>query len=221
MQVNITKTVERNSFWLSLLIHLLLLLVWSLAFFPPSTPPQPKPKLEQTNSQEIPSYIYQEPKPVTETKAQQAQKDLPQSQNALEKGLTSTKPQMANEVKVNPSPARQAQRQLPRSSKMSQAVHLIGDQNIDNKLVKILGIAITQHLAYPKIAQDFDLRGMVGVGFTLSPDGSVTDVELVRSSSTDVLDEAALSAIKAISPVHDAGLYVNKPEHIVFGIIFD
>ncbi len=105
-------------------------------------------------------------------------------------------------------------------SRKTEPVHLIGDKNVAAPLLVLLGKALTARLVYPKIAIDFNVRGLVLVGFVLHPDGTISDSQLVRSSGAGVLDNEAMRALNAISPVPDVSPYLNEPRFLVIGILF-
>jgi TonB family protein len=100
-------------------------------------------------------------------------------------------------------------------------VQLVGDKKIDKPLLTLLGKALTKHLVYPKSALDLNVKGTSIIGFLLYPDGRVSDVQLLRTSRAEVLDNAALAAANAISPVNHVGPYLAKPKFMVIGIIFE
>ena len=54
-----------------------------------------------------------------------------------------------------------------------------------------------QEPAYPERARRAGAEGVVGVRIALAPDGSVRQVELMQSSGSRLLDEAALTAARA------------------------
>jgi len=64
------------------------------------------------------------------------------------------------------------------------------------------------------------LRGKSEVGFTIHPNGEVTDVSLLTSSGSSVLDDSAVATLKAISPVKDVDRYLKEDQYIVVGIIY-
>lgn len=108
------------------------------------------------------------------------------------------------------------------STKVTEAINLVGDKKVVPKpLIILLGKALAKHLVYPKIAVDFKLRGMSFVGFVLHPDGTLSNVQLIQSSKAGVLDDEAIAAVSAISPVKNVNEYVDKPKKLVVGIIFD
>jgi periplasmic protein TonB len=214
---------KKHTLFLSLLIHLLLLasalIVW-----------QPALNLEKPPSMYVPSYTAQEPPaPNTPAPALEKAEQKPQPEKPVKK----TDPLAAQEkiVKADPtaiplSKSMQVQRatntKTNTSAKVTDAIHLIGDKNtVPQPLIKILGRALSAKLVYPKIAIDFRLRGTAYVGFMLHPDGTVTDVEVVKSSQAGVLDNEAAAAVRAISPLKGVSEYVEKTKPMVVGIIFN
>lgn len=201
---NLTNKFERYSLWIALIIHLLLLLFFSVQFAPVvKIPIQP--------IQYVPSYFYDEENKSLSVTQHSTTKNIPVSKNGIKKPATSN-----NNVQSDSITQSQSQ-----SQENTQAVHLVGKTKLDKPLIAILGKAITAHMDYPKIAMDFNLKGTSYVRFILHPDGRVTNVELIKSSTADLLDDAALAAINAISPVSNVSQYVTKPEVVVFGIIFN
>ncbi|TAK74860.1 MAG: energy transducer TonB [Gammaproteobacteria bacterium] len=206
MQRKITQTIQRHGIWLALLCHLLLLSSFSLIWLPVHPmEDEKKPALD------INSYVYHEKTAAPPAVQQQAAKKTPPPEK---EGME--KP-MANNTSASKA---SNQANVVKISRNENPVHLIGDKNVNKPLLVLLGKALSAHLAYPRVAVDFNLRGVVLVGFTVYPDGHLTDVQLVKSSSASVLDNAALSAVHAMSPVKNVSSYLNQPRFLVVGIIF-
>jgi TonB family protein len=107
------------------------------------------------------------------------------------------------------------------SRPQEEAVHLIGDKHTPAKpLMKLIGKALTAHLIYPSIAKDFNVKGSVLVGFLLHPNGEVTEAQLIHSSGAQVLDQAALTGVKTMSPINNVSPYVKQPRFLIIGILF-
>lgn len=200
----------RKLFILSALCHLLLMLSftasWQLSLR--LNPKEPAPNLV------IPSYVVNEEKPIAPksfTPPATPQKALPTSPNGIEKPA----PKVTREM-LNPN----SYQLMKSTASQKRGIHLIGEKTVDKSLLKLLGEAINDHLYYPKAALDFNVRGVALVGYTVAPDGRVTDIQLVKSSGANVLDQAALSAVNHISPVKGAGEFLKQPRFIVVGIIF-
>ncbi|HEX2573520.1 MAG TPA: energy transducer TonB [Polyangia bacterium] len=59
---------------------------------------------------------------------------------------------------------------------------------------------IRSHRRYPELARRRGIEGKVEVSFRILPDGQVTEL-MVRRSADPMLDEAALAAVRAASPL--------------------
>ncbi len=210
--------LKRHYFAGSLLLHLLLLLSLTVSWV--ATPPP----MQQTPNAVISSYTYQPPV----SSAANASQNNSQKNELIDKAsngpaikMTSQQQQQryANQLKqIRFEKNIQA---VPVSDvKEKEPLRLIGDSKIVKPLAKILGRALSKNLSYPKIAVDFNIRGIVYIGFALHPDGRVTDVQIVKSSGAGVLDAAALTAVNAISPVKEVDSYIKEAEFLVVGIIF-
>lgn len=214
--------IQRQCFWAALLIHFLLLFGTSV-YWVTQMQPQPRPSL--TIPSAVPSYVYKQPNvPSTTVKSQ-----LPSpTSNDAELPKQSVLPPSQQESVANNQPVSThstAVRKVKEFNVMDLAskedpVHLIGDKDVNVPLLTLLGKALTAKLIYPKIAVDFRVRGLVLVGFTIHPDGHITNEQLVRSSGAGVLDEEAMRALHAIAPVPNVAEYVTEPKFMVVGILF-
>ncbi len=77
-------------------------------------------------------------------------------------------------------------------------------------------------LHYPPAARRRGLSGTVQLELTIRPDGAIDAVELFRSSSHAVLDEAALEAVRTLGrrplPAHAAGRSLRVRLPVVFAL---
>ena len=202
----IAKVLLQYSVLLSLLFHLLLLISFSMVLTL-----QPLPELhEKTPQLYVPSYVYRQPSdsPLIQQNNSKAVSQ-PIAEDGIEKSIT---PQTKTAASNQPN--------ATVSSKNSEPIYLVGETSVIKPLIKLLGKALSAHLVYPKIAVDFKVKGNVSIGFVLHPDGSVTDIRLVKSSRAALLDEAALAAVRAMSPIKDVNLYLKEPKFLVVGVIF-
>lgn len=209
MQRKTSQALQKYSFWIALLCHLLLFSAFTLGYL------FTQPMFEKSPELYIPSYVY---RGVQKEVPQQpvSQLDQPSPKNMLTSKNGIEKP-----VVINPRAARSYSKPIDiTSSKDSEPVHLVGEKKIVKPLLKILGKAFTAHLSYPKMAVDFNVHGTALVGFVIHPDGNITDVQLVKSSSAAVLDNAALAAVSQSSPVLNVNPYLNQPTFLVVGVIF-
>lgn len=225
-----SEIIQKHCLWLSLLIHFMLVGTYVVKFagpLQPLTPHEPMPSY-------VPSYVEQgqadapavapqiakqpEPKKVVEKKPVEVAK------NGIEKPVAKKTTPPATPVhaksgsrSVNTAPQKVTEAIV---NDNHEPMHLIGESKIIKPLVKILAKALGEHLTYPKIAQDFNLRGTVLVGFVLHPQGYVTETKIVKSSGAGVLDDAAREAVNGMSPVAGVGGILDKSEYLVVGIIF-
>jgi protein TonB len=75
------------------------------------------------------------------------------------------------------------------------------DPNILRDFVRTIKRRIEESKSYPQLARDARLEGRVVVRFTIMQDGQLAErPRLVTSSGADVLDNAAIEAIKRATP---------------------
>lgn len=219
----VSRMIQRSSFFLALLAHFFLFSGISFVWVTPTKLFQFEKK--DTPALDIPAYLYQPPPAAPVSAPVLTPAPLPQKIVPI-----ISKPQPASKIGLEKSVIlpqhplkslnfKQAIALSP--SKYTEPVHLIGDKKIAKPLLVLLGKALTRHLIYPKSALDFNVKGTAVIGFLLDPSGQVTRVQLLQSSRADVLDQAAMSAAQAISPVHSASAYINNPRYMVIGIIFE
>jgi TonB family protein len=234
MQRRLIKILQKHSIETSLLIHLLFFLSVSLLLLYSPIP-------ENKASQAIPSYLYREnEKPpqydeegghkkvneAEEAKSPQESSSLMESKETETKPTTQS-PSASAEVPTEKMIKNQVNEMEQKKqfmvmdiSRDAQPVHLVGDKNVHKPRLILLGKALANHLSYPKAAIDFDIRGIVLVGFLLSPDGEINYTQVVRSSGAGILDEEALVAVKAMSPVKKVESYLKESQFLIVGVIF-
>ena len=196
------RFLQKNAFWLGLafLLHFLLFLSMSAHFTFPKEE-EKKPSLY------ISSYTYVEPTPPILSSPLIKNNEILQKEG-IQHAASST---------FSPSTP---QNKMKAKDKSTEDIHLIGDKKTDAPLIKLLGKALTAHLLYPKAARDFYIRGTVYVRFMIHPDGEITDIQLLQSSGASVLDDAAMSGIRAMSPIQNVSHYLSVAKYLVVGVIF-
>lgn len=112
-----------------------------------------------------------------ETTEENATNESP-AENELEKntGPIEEKPASGNEAEV----AKEEEEVLPAGTRLNSDLK----QSPGNK-----------QPVYPQIARQKGWEGTVGLTYNISPDGSVSDIEITRSSGFDVLDQEAVHAV--------------------------
>ncbi len=102
--------------------------------------------------------------------------------------------------------------QIKRSTSASQQQHSI---------LELLHSSISNYKEYPYLARRQRREGVATVGFVLHPDGTIKKTHLVTSSSTGMLDRAALSAVKRIEPFKPAQNYLDQAEEFKIDVVFN
>ena len=74
---------------------------------------------------------------------------------------------------------------------------------------------IGENLKYPVIAQENGIQGKVICQFTINKDGSLVDIEVVRSAGDASLDKEAMRVIKSM-PKWKPGKQRNQPVRVKF-----
>ncbi|MDR1362501.1 MAG: TonB family protein [Spirochaetaceae bacterium] len=77
---------------------------------------------------------------------------------------------------------------------------------------------IRSRLVYPAQARRTGLDGVVEVLFTLNVDGGVVDISIKKSAGAEILDEAAIAAIKSAAPFRAPPVSVKLLVPVVFNL---
>jgi TonB family protein len=93
-------------------------------------------------------------------------------------------------------------------------------KNNTDQLLALLHTAIENAQFYPDSAQQMEREGSASVEFILHINGSITDLNLLHSSGTSSLDEAALEAVKKAAPFQHVEKYLRVPEKFNIDIVF-
>lgn len=89
-----------------------------------------------------------------------------------------------------------------------------------NELVVLLYRTISAHKAYPSAALSLGQEGTVDVAFSIHPDGRLDQVSVLKSSGYDDLDQAAICAVKAASPIAGVSKYLHQTRQVAVPIRF-
>ena len=84
----------------------------------------------------------------------------------------------------------------------------------DDQILAQIRALIEAAKRYPLMAQRRGLEGTASVSFQIQADGSIQTLKIIRSSGSDILDEAALQTIKQAAP------FPAYPDPIQIGIRF-
>ena len=76
---------------------------------------------------------------------------------------------------------------------------------------------LSENVKYPVIAQENGIQGRVICQFTINKDGSIVDVEVVRSGGDPSLDKEAVRVIKSM-PKWNPGKQRGKPVRVKYTV---
>lgn len=91
---------------------------------------------------------------------------------------------------------------------------------IHQELLNILHQKISEQQIYPDAALALKQTGSVTIGLRLQPNGIVKNVVILKSSGIPSLDDAALRATQAISPLEHIDSYIKNDESFRVDIVF-
>lgn len=102
-----------------------------------------------------------------------------------------------------------------------EPILMIGDENTPaDPLIKLLGRSLSAHFSYPEMEGRMGIKGRVMIRMTLHPEGTFSDVVLVKSSDNDNLDAAALYAVNTAPRVVGADNFMSRPKRFLVGFVF-
>ncbi len=225
-----TNRSASNSFWLSVLLHLLLL--FSFIFYIRLHPVEKKQPTLFT-----PAYVYKGaitptsmvsqtvPRTQTETATRTTKAPIPENKaTPLKRAVPAKKDGVGlREIMASSYRILQANQfeAVHAMVKNSEPIYMVGDTSSEaDPLIVLLGRALSKHFRYPDMAGKFGIAGRVLVRLTVHPEGDITDVIMVESSDNHDLDSAALYAVNAAPIIKGADKYINKPKTVVIGFIF-
>jgi TonB family protein len=87
-------------------------------------------------------------------------------------------------------------------------------------LLGLLHQSVQKHLQYPESAQELGREGRATIAFTLFRDGHVEHVVVSKSSGTELLDSAAISAVLSAAPFVEIAQHVRKAGEYRVDVIF-
>jgi len=89
-----------------------------------------------------------------------------------------------------------------------------------NSVLQQLHNAIAKAQRYPENAYQLNQHGTTKIEFILHPNGTMSQIALIKESGYSLLDEAALRSVKAIQPFYMSGNHLIKSERFSVSIEF-
>jgi protein TonB len=74
---------------------------------------------------------------------------------------------------------------------------------------------------YPAAARRRSLTGTVQLDIVIRPDGTIASVQIAQSSAHEVLDEAAVEAVRGLDPLPFPSHLAPRPLRARLPIVFD
>lgn len=99
-----------------------------------------------------------------------------------------------------------------------------GDFGTAEDYFEMVRLKIEQFKRYPVSAQNRHIEGRITVEFAIDPDGTVSSIEISKSSRHKILDDAAVEAIRKASPFPAPPTYIftrNQPVRLVLAVVFE
>jgi len=76
----------------------------------------------------------------------------------------------------------------------------MGDYLTPRSYLEMVRFKIERHKTYPQLARNRHIEGSVTVQFIITPEGTVREISVARSSNREALDNAAIKAVKNAAP---------------------
>ncbi|GMB96824.1 hypothetical protein NHP22001_14130 [Helicobacter sp. NHP22-001] len=153
----------------------------------PKPKPEPKPEPKPTPKPEPKP----EPTPKPEPKPEPTPKPEPKPE-----------PKKEEQTKAKDLDKKQEPKKPQESNKTSQGAKtssMAYNQGVSDAFLMKIQMAISSKNRYPRMAMIREIEGEVLVEFVLNTNGSTTDIKISKSSGSDILDHAALQAVKEAS----------------------
>ncbi|GHQ07979.1 hypothetical protein VN0274_06530 [Helicobacter pylori] len=184
----------------------------------PKEEPKEKPKKEEPKKEEPKKEVSKpkpkpkpKPEPKPDPKVEEVKKEEPKEEPKKEEAKEEAKEKSAPKQVTTKDIVKEKDKQ-EESNKTSEGATSEAqayNPGVSNEFLMKIQTAISSKNRYPKMAQIRGIEGEVLVSFVINPDGSVTDIKVVKSNTTDILNHAALDAIK------NAAHLFPKPEETV------
>lgn len=96
------------------------------------------------------------------------------------------------------------------------------DYESSNSYLQMVRLRIERHKSYPETAKNRQIEGEVTITFTITPEGDVGSVEVVKTSGHRALDVAALRAVQDAAPFPKPPRRIFRGHvHVNLSIVFE
>ncbi|WP_120944272.1 energy transducer TonB [Helicobacter labacensis] len=172
---------------------------------PPQEKPKEKPKEEPKTHHNVHHKIQHKPKPEPKPKPKPKPEPKPTPKpepKPKPEVKPEPKPEPAKPAKEEankpsePTPKQQKREESNQKSEGAQASAQAYNPGVSNEFLMKIQMAISSKNRYPRMAMVRGIEGEVLVEFTLNADGSTTDIRVAKSSGSEILNRAAVQAVK-------------------------
>ncbi len=225
MRMAMQNKIYKHSFWLVLLLHILILLCIStkIVFW---SEENENPYVPKRVPRYVPSYFYTGTVNPVSASAQQKSSTTPIEKTVDQSKLGINKSQAAKQPSIL-TMSRNAIRAdfinaALSSSKAEEPILLVGDDSeTADPLIKLLGKSLSAHFNYPRMEGTFGIRGRVYIRLTLHPEGYYSDIQIVKPSENENFNRAALYAVNSAPRVVGINQLLKTPKRFLIGFIFE
>lgn len=92
--------------------------------------------------------------------------------------------------------------------------------NQNDEFLQLLHHKIALQQNYPLSALENNQSGTVRIGFIIHPNGQMEKIVILNSSQIESIDQAAINAVKMISPIREAQHYLQKSQFLTVNVEF-
>jgi len=107
------------------------------------------------------------------------------------------------------------------SAKNKMQSHATSKGEQTKGLLALLHNAIQKQQQYPDSAMEMGREGRTTVAFKLFQDGHITQVAVSKSSGTQILDSAAITAVTQAAPFAGVAQYISEPGEYSIDVVFE
>ena len=91
-----------------------------------------------------------------------------------------------------------------------------------NDYYEMVRLKIESCKSYPDVARERHMQGRTKVGFVITPDGQLSSVKIIKGARHDILNTAAMNAVKAAAPFPRPPVNLFKgPLNVEITIVFE
>jgi TonB family protein len=198
-----TYSAKYHLFFASIAVHFLLLIVLSLYF-------SKQVEIHRIKGSYVTAYAYNN----VISQSNHIKNSQPIKSRSREQAITRENPEVIQHTSASIVLSK------PQAKLIHQPEAVNENDVIHRTLLKLLHDEIAAKQVYPENALLLNQTGVVSIGFTLNPDGVITNESILKSSGVSSIDSAALAAVRQVSPLKTADRYLQEKEIFSIDVVF-